>query len=941
MKINLLTALSAGNNVVIKLILALGLFLTASPGKTQTGQALDFDGVDDYISLPTSLVISGNYTKEVWINPSALTGFPNILSGTGTALFINNGFLAAGHAGSFNQLLDPTSSLSVGTWYHVAVTYNATSGEMNLYKNAVLVQGPIIAPTYNETQLEIARFLGANHFTGLMDELRIWNTVRTAEEISNNKNCELTGDEPGLLAYYNFNQGVAGGTNTGITSLIDNYDNCVISNGTLTNFTLSGSTSNWITPGATISGGCTNYFANINVTGNGSCIINGDTNPSSIDFTSFGSSLFTPITRNFTIHNTGNSSLTIAGISIAGVNAANFSVTSSPVSSVAAGSSTTMTISFNPIGSQGIKNATISINNNDTDESSYSFVVDGFTIEQGKSLNFDGVDDKVDLPFLFSGSYTKEAWIKTSYLGGFPNIISGNSSTGTALFLNSGRLAAGHGPSFNQALDPVALSPDTWYHIAVTYDSITQTMQLYKNGYPVFLVPIAAVPNYTETSQSIGSLSATNYFPGQIDQVRFWSKARTDGEILSSYNCTLSGDEPGLTAWYNFTNGLSEGNNSGLTTLEDFSDHCNPNNGSLVGFALSGNFSNWIADSVTLSGTCSATYPNIKLSGNSICIIDKDNSPSLADNTDFGDQSATGADKIFTITNTGNATLNIGSISFTGTDNSMFIVTSAPAASLAAGASTSVTVHFTPVGLGIKTAAILINNDDPDEAAFSFSLKGTGVAAPLVISNIVTTPNANGNSTITWTTDIPSTSVVDYGTISNNLNQNTNNASLVTSHSIQISGLTMGTTYYFRVSSADAGNNLVTEPTVVNAPLSFSMPPAISLQPLSQSVCEKSEVSFNTAATSDITATVQWQFSTDNGINWLDSIGATNTSITFNVSRSDNGKKIRAIWTNTGGNSISDTVTLTVKDTSFSITNVAVCSNLLPYSWNGNNYNAS
>jgi hypothetical protein len=35
------------------------------------------------------------------------------------------------------------------------------------------------------------------------------------------------------------------------------------------------------------------------------------------------------------------------------------------------------------------------------------------------------------------------------------------------------------------------------------------------------------------------------------------------------------------------------------------------------------------------------------------------------------------------------------------------------------------------------------------------------------------------------------------------------------------------------------------------------------------------------------------------------------------------------------------TLNLTVKDTSFSVTNVAVCRNLLPYVWNGNNYTAS
>ena len=47
-----------------------------------------------------------------------------------------------------------------------------------------------------------------------------------------------------LWAYYNFDNGVAGGTNTGLTTLTDNSGN--LHTGTLSNFTLTGATSNWI-----------------------------------------------------------------------------------------------------------------------------------------------------------------------------------------------------------------------------------------------------------------------------------------------------------------------------------------------------------------------------------------------------------------------------------------------------------------------------------------------------------------------------------------------------------------------------------------------------------------------------------------------------------------------------------------------------------------------
>jgi hypothetical protein len=77
--------------------------------------------------------------------------------------------------------------------------------------------------------------------------LRIWNIAKTPLQIQSSMNVELAGNEPGLVAYYNFNQGVAGGVNTGLTSLSDNTVNA--NNGTLNNFSLTGPTSNWVSGG--------------------------------------------------------------------------------------------------------------------------------------------------------------------------------------------------------------------------------------------------------------------------------------------------------------------------------------------------------------------------------------------------------------------------------------------------------------------------------------------------------------------------------------------------------------------------------------------------------------------------------------------------------------------------------------------------------------------
>ena len=64
-------------------------------------------------------------------------------------------------------------------------------------------------------------------------------------------------------------------------------------------------------------------------------------------------------------------------------------------------------------------------------------------------------------------------------------------------------------------------------------------------------------------------------------------------------------------------------------------------------------------------------------------------------------------------------------------------------------------------------------------------------------------PGAGGTATVTWTTDEPATSRVDYGTSAGSLTLNVADPALVTSHTLQLTGLAPNTTYYFRVTSAD------------------------------------------------------------------------------------------------------------------------------------------
>ena len=68
----------------------------------------------------------------------------------------------------------------------------------------------------------------------------------------NSMNGEFCASPTGLEAYYKMNHGTAGGTNTGVTTAVDLVS---ANNGTLNNFALSGSSSNWVVGKSLASGG--------------------------------------------------------------------------------------------------------------------------------------------------------------------------------------------------------------------------------------------------------------------------------------------------------------------------------------------------------------------------------------------------------------------------------------------------------------------------------------------------------------------------------------------------------------------------------------------------------------------------------------------------------------------------------------------------------------
>ena len=68
-----------------------------------------------------------------------------------------------------------------------------------------------------DTKFHSGDFGSARYFSGLIDEVRLWNTTRTGAQIYSKKDSVLSGDESGLTAYYNFQENSGSIANDGQT----------------------------------------------------------------------------------------------------------------------------------------------------------------------------------------------------------------------------------------------------------------------------------------------------------------------------------------------------------------------------------------------------------------------------------------------------------------------------------------------------------------------------------------------------------------------------------------------------------------------------------------------------------------------------------------------------------------------------------------------------
>lgn len=216
--------------------------------------ALNFDGVNDYVNLGNYSTFMGNYTIEAWVNLTPNTHANTIVgkhnAGVAGTLILeitsDNKIYATREVAPW--AITTTDMIPDNIWTHVAMTYDGTNLKVYINGNLVGTQAMGAIASNNEEVLIGARKSGSipiNFFEGSIGDVRIWNTARTAAQLQQYMYATLSGTETGLIGYFDFNQGQVGQNNTSVTTLTNDVPSAT--NGALINFTLTNpNISNWV-----------------------------------------------------------------------------------------------------------------------------------------------------------------------------------------------------------------------------------------------------------------------------------------------------------------------------------------------------------------------------------------------------------------------------------------------------------------------------------------------------------------------------------------------------------------------------------------------------------------------------------------------------------------------------------------------------------------------
>ena len=477
------------------------------------GTALTFDGTDDTVNFSSGIGPAGadQRTIMLWAKTSSSAGQEFFRYGGGSlgnfVLGLNSWNDATGTNGVTVDIGDgaitfqPLTATDDGQWHHDAVVLPSGGSklrDLKVYQDGVLLETVVdLHQDENDTintvpggaNFRLGSTGSARYFDGQMAEVSVWSTALSTAQIKDYMTHELAGTETGLSAYWKLDEGTG-------TSVADSSNNANTG-------TIAGSAA-WASTAPDIQGSlieiaedtsASGKMTATDVSGTATYTVVGSPQNGTVDLdSSTGHWTYTPTadyqgTDSFTLRATGATS--------------------------------------------GIDDETVSVS-----VGKAPALVDNF------AMSFDGTGDYIDLGTdaafaTGSSNFTIEAWIKTSYTGDRQEIFSfgtgsvlndagffyvdGTSNTGTA---GAGRLRYGQSGEFGpSSAAGTNVADGEWHHVAVTNTS--GTMQLYVDGVASGSSQSMSPAIATGMANIGRAITGTLHFNGEMDEVRFWDKARS------------------------------------------------------------------------------------------------------------------------------------------------------------------------------------------------------------------------------------------------------------------------------------------------------------------------------------------------------------------------------------------------------------------------------
>ena len=498
------------------------------PGRT--GNALSFDGVNDWVTIADTtgspLDLTSGLTLQAWVKPSSLSGWDTVLmkergtAGMSYALYAHDGGPLAGGANTpagyvttaaGDRSVRPAAALPLNVWSHVATTYDGAN--QRFYVNGALVatraQTGAVAVGNGALRIGGNAAWSGEFFQGVIDEVRVYNRALTQAEIA----ADMSG-------------GVALPPAPVVNRVPVAADDSATTTGTAA-VTLNVLANDSDPDGDVLS------VASAAATAGGTAVRNAD---NTVTFTAVAG--FTGIGRFTYTVNDGRGGLASA-TGLVTVNAP------APVVTLPAG----LVAAFN-FDLAGGTSATTAINAAGSGDGAIAgaVLVSGRP-GSGQALSFDGGNDLVTVAdgaaLDLTAAMTLSAWVN-------PSTLSGGSGWKTIVLKERGAsglsygLYANDGPGVSQPAAYIAvggsdrrvgaqpaLAVNTWTHLAVTYDG--STMRLYVNGVLRSSVAQAGAITASANPLRIGgnTVFGQEFFAGLLDDVRVYNRALSAQEVVA------------------------------------------------------------------------------------------------------------------------------------------------------------------------------------------------------------------------------------------------------------------------------------------------------------------------------------------------------------------------------------------------------------------------